>query len=64
MRGRLLVAAALVAALAASPLSARPHVWNGTASNLFSDHRNWQGGSPAGDAEAELVFPVAVRQEW
>lgn len=44
------------------PLYARTHVWKGTESNLFSDPRNWRGGSPAGDPEAELVFPDAVRQ--
>jgi hypothetical protein len=54
--------ALILALLAVCPLYARTHVWKGTASNLFSDPRNWSGGSPAGDPEAELVFPEAVRQ--
>ncbi len=34
------------------------HVWTGAANDRFSDAGNWIGGSPAGDAEAELVFPA------
>src|SRR4051812_20827475 len=34
------------------------HVWTGKASPRFSDAANWIGGSPAGDASAELVFPA------
>lgn len=51
-----------LALFAVCPLYAGTHVWKGTVSNLFSDPRNWQGGSPAGDPEAALVFPEAVRQ--
>ncbi|HYO78268.1 MAG TPA: hypothetical protein VE010_17540, partial [Thermoanaerobaculia bacterium] len=56
------LAAAVLAAICALPLSARTHVWTGSESNLFSDPANWIGGSPADDPEAELVFPRAVRQ--
>jgi autotransporter-associated beta strand protein len=38
-------------------LDAAVHVWNGTASDRFSDAANWTGGSPAGDPDAELSFP-------
>ncbi|MDQ3282409.1 MAG: Ig-like domain repeat protein, partial [Acidobacteriota bacterium] len=38
-------------------LQAAVHVWTGAASNRFSDAGNWIGGSPAGDAAAELSFP-------
>ncbi|MDQ3282633.1 MAG: hypothetical protein M3Q69_14625 [Acidobacteriota bacterium] len=55
-------AQALLALFAATPLLAATHVWTGDASNRFSDAANWRGGSPAGDAEAELIFPDAVRQ--
>jgi autotransporter-associated beta strand protein len=33
------------------------HTWTGAASNLWSNNANWTGGSPAGDASADLVFP-------
>ncbi len=33
------------------------HTWTGAAGALWSDAANWDGGSPAGDPEAELVFP-------
>lgn len=32
------------------------HTWSGAAGNLWSDDANWDGGSPAGDPKAELVF--------
>ncbi|HYO75678.1 MAG TPA: Calx-beta domain-containing protein [Thermoanaerobaculia bacterium] len=54
--------ATLLVVVAAVRLSAATHVWTGASSNLFSDLRNWSGGSPAGDREAELVFPEALRQ--
>ena len=38
------------------------HTWTGMASNLWSNPANWQGGSPAGDPKAELVFPSAAAQ--
>jgi autotransporter-associated beta strand protein len=33
------------------------HTWTGAASDLWSDNANWTGGSPAGDSNADLVFP-------
>jgi len=36
------------------------HVWTGAASDRFSEAANWRGGSPAGDAAAELSFPAGV----
>ncbi|HEX8252787.1 MAG TPA: Calx-beta domain-containing protein, partial [Thermoanaerobaculia bacterium] len=54
--------ATMLVVVAAVRLSAATHVWTGASSNLFSDPRNWSGGSPAGDPEAELVFPEALRQ--
>jgi hypothetical protein len=46
----------------ATSLSAATHVWTGASSERFSDAGNWTGGSPAGDTEAELIFPAgAVR---
>jgi autotransporter-associated beta strand protein len=41
-------------------LHAAVHVWTGAASDRFSDAGNWAGGSPAGDANAELSFPGGV----
>jgi autotransporter-associated beta strand protein len=42
-------------------LSPATHTWTGAASVLWSDARNWVGGSPAGDSNAALVFPVSAR---
>src|SRR5258708_30898928 len=33
------------------------HTWTGATSNAWSDAGNWTGGSPAGDASPDLVFP-------
>jgi autotransporter-associated beta strand protein len=33
------------------------HMWTGTTSALWSVDSNWNGGSPAGDANAVLIFP-------
>ncbi|HEX7154560.1 MAG TPA: Calx-beta domain-containing protein [Thermoanaerobaculia bacterium] len=52
---RFLIIAALCAV--ATSLSAATHVWTGATSDRWSDAANWEGGSPAGDAEAELLFP-------
>lgn len=46
----------ILALLAVTSGNAATHVWNGSASDRFSDAANWTGGSPAGDAEAELLF--------
>ncbi|MEA2489673.1 MAG: large repetitive protein [Acidobacteriota bacterium] len=45
---------------AVSPVFAAVHIWTGAASSLVSDGANWRGGSPAGDAVAELAFPAGV----
>lgn len=44
----------------ALPARAALHVWTGAASDRFSDAGNWRGGSPAGDAAAELSFPAGA----
>ena len=41
-------------------LDAAIHVWTGATSDRFSDASNWRGGSPAGDANAELSFPAGA----
>jgi len=33
------------------------HTWTGAASSLWSNNANWTGGTPAGDPDADLVFP-------
>jgi autotransporter-associated beta strand protein len=33
------------------------HTWTGATSNFWSEDRNWNGGSPAGDPNAALIFP-------
>src|SRR5262249_50893250 len=38
-------------------LAPATHTWTGATSNLWSDNTNWNGGSPAGDTSAVLVFP-------
>jgi hypothetical protein len=50
----------LVLSLAASSASAATHVWFGTASDRFSDAANWSGGSPIGDAQADLLFAATT----
>ena len=41
-------------------LSPATHTWTGAASTLWSNAANWNGGSPAGDADAMLVFPAGA----
>src|SRR5262245_47030384 len=38
-------------------LAPAAHQWTGAASTLWSNASNWVGGSPAGDANAVLIFP-------
>jgi autotransporter-associated beta strand protein len=41
-------------------LTPATHVWSGAASTLWSNAANWSaGGSPAGDASADLVYPAS-----
>jgi autotransporter-associated beta strand protein len=41
-------------------LTPATHVWSGAASTLWSNPANWSaGGSPAGDASADLVYPAS-----
>src|SRR5438552_3906696 len=40
---------------------AATHVWTGAADDHFSNAENWIGGSPAGDASADLSFPASSR---
>ncbi|KAA0252009.1 hypothetical protein FBQ97_00435 [Acidobacteria bacterium ACD] len=56
--------AVAIALLAAPPARGEVHTWTGANSSLWSDPGNWAGGSPAGDANAVLVFPAdAVRRD-
>src|SRR5260370_29216581 len=41
-------------------LSPATHTWTGAVNNLWSVPGNWTGGSPAGDANADLVFPAGT----
>src|SRR5262245_44505331 len=36
------------------------HTWTGSVSNLWSAAGNWNGGSPAGDNNAVLIFPAGA----
>src|SRR6516164_8683333 len=41
-------------------LTPATHVWSGAASTLWSNPANWSvGGSPDGDASADLVYPAS-----
>src|SRR5262245_49171960 len=41
-------------------LAPATHVWQGALSSSWSDARNWiEGGSPAGDSDATLIFPAS-----
>lgn len=51
---------AVLTALGALPTLAATHIWTGTNSTLMSDAANWTGGSPAGDAAADLSFPAGA----
>jgi autotransporter-associated beta strand protein len=51
---------ALLLLLATLRVDAATHIWTGAASSLFSDPANWRGGSPAGDAAADLSFPAGA----
>src|SRR5438477_12980878 len=44
-------------------LSPATHTWTGAVNNLWSVPGNWTGGTPAGDANADLVFPAASRKD-
>jgi hypothetical protein len=41
--------------------AAATHVWTGAIDDHFSNASNWIGGSPAGDAAAEISFPSSSR---
>ncbi|HEV3258723.1 MAG TPA: hypothetical protein VG013_17770, partial [Gemmataceae bacterium] len=41
-------------------LTPTTHIWSGAVSTLWSVAGNWSaGGSPAGDSNADLVFPAS-----
>jgi hypothetical protein len=44
-----------------APIEAATHIWTGAVNELFSVPGNWSGGSPAGDANAQLSFPPGGR---
>jgi autotransporter-associated beta strand protein len=54
---RVLALLSLISLLAFNAAGA-VHVWTGASSDRVSDAANWRGGSPAGDAQAELSFPT------
>ncbi len=39
-------------------LAPAAHVWCGTANSLWSNASNWAGGTPAGDPNADIIFPT------
>ncbi|MEA2240119.1 MAG: hypothetical protein QOC81_4843 [Thermoanaerobaculia bacterium] len=43
------------------PGFAASHIWSGAVNEQFSNPGNWSGGSPAGDANADLSFPGGAR---
>ena len=51
----------IVLCLLSVPGSASTHVWTGSVNEQFSNSGNWFGGSPAGDANADLSFPAGAR---
>lgn len=55
------VSLSVLCLLASLPALAATHVWTGAADSRFSNAANWIGGSPAGDAAAELSFPATSR---
>lgn len=57
MRFKVVFPAVLGFALLAGGLRAATHTWTGAASSLWSNNANWTGGTPAGDPDADLVFP-------
>jgi len=56
---RLLLFITLVVCVA--PVEAAIHIWTGAVDDRFSVAANWSGGSPAGDADAQLSFPPGAR---
>jgi autotransporter-associated beta strand protein len=42
-------------------LAPATYTWSGAVSNLWSNNANWAGGSPAGDPNANLVFPSGAK---
>jgi hypothetical protein len=38
------------------------HTWTGAVSSSWSNNSNWIGGTPAGDPDADLVFPDVVNK--
>jgi autotransporter-associated beta strand protein len=43
-----------------SRLAPATHTWTGATSSFWSDPTNWNGGSPANDNGAQLVFPAGA----
>ena len=43
-------------------LSAATHTWTGAVNSLWSVNANWTGGTPAGDPDADLIFPDVVNK--
>src|SRR5207302_340984 len=37
------------------------HTWTGALNNLWSNSANWAQGSPAGDSDADLIFPAGAQ---
>jgi autotransporter-associated beta strand protein len=47
-----------------SRLAPATHTWTGATSGLWSDNTNWNGGAPAGDPMAALVFPAGAQHRF
>jgi hypothetical protein len=58
-RGRRYTAAPCVKSLE-TRVQPAVHTWTGASSAVWSNAGNWLGGSPAGDAQAQLIFPATA----
>lgn len=58
MKSRALLAV-LGVVLSARAATGATHTWTGAVSPFWSNIGNWTGGTPAGDPDADLVFPAS-----
>lgn len=57
MKLKALLSALAGTLLLSGDLVAATHTWTGAVSSLWSNNANWMGGTPAGDPNADVVFP-------